>query len=178
MRFPALFVSGLVLALPALAADDFPKLKPGQWEVTTTSNRNGSATPAKMTLCTDEATQKQMMDMGRGMGKEMCSKFDMRRDGNKFFGDTVCQMGQTKMTSHSVMTLSGDTSYKTVVNATFDPPMAGVRESMTTVEGKNVGPCRDGMTPGDVMTPTGQKFNMTQMQNLARPPAMPPAKAK
>ena len=175
MRLLSLMVIALLIALPA-AADDFPKLKAGQWEMTTTTTRNGTAAPTKMTLCTDDATQKQMMDMGKGMGKEMCSKFDMRRDGNKFLGESVCQLGPTTMTSHSVMTMSGDTSYKTVVNATYDPPMGGLKESSTTVEARNMGPCRDGMVPGDVMTPTGQKFNMMQMQNQARPPVMPPAK--
>jgi hypothetical protein len=176
-----LLVIALVVALPA-AAQEYPKLKPGQWDVTTTSNRNGTAAPSKITLCTDEAVQKQMMDMGKGMGKEMCSKFDMRRDGAKFIGESVCQMGQTKMTSHSVMTVQGDSSYKTVVNSTYDPPMMGMKDTTTTVEGKNVGACRDGMKPGDVVTATGQKFNMTTMQNQMRPPAAPlaapPAAAK
>jgi hypothetical protein len=186
MRNATLFFGlAIAVAVPA-TAQDYPRLKPGQWEITTTTSRNGAAVPSKVTVCTDEAVQKQMMDMGKGMGREMCSKFDFRRDGAKFVGESVCQMGPTTMTTHSVMTLQGDAAYKTVVNATYNPPMANMKESMTTVEGKNVGPCRDGMKPGDVLTATGQKFNMSTMQGrpptgASAPAAAPnpaPAKAK
>ena len=178
MRTHAAFLClAIAVAIPA-AAQDYPKLKPGQWEITTTTTRSGTPAPSKFTVCTDEAVQKQMMDMGKGMGRDMCSKFDFRRDGGKFVGDSVCQMGPTTMTSHSVMTLQGDTAYKTIVNATFDPPMAGMKDSATTVEGKNVGPCRDSMKPGDVVSATGQKFNMTAVPDRPPIPAPAPTKTK
>ncbi len=172
MRIPTLLLCiAATSALPA-AAQDYPKLKSGQWEITTSTSRSGPAAPNKITVCTDEAVQKQMMDMGRGMGKEMCSKFEMRQDGARFVGDSVCKMGESTLTSHSVMTMQGDTGYKTVVNASYDPPFMGMRETTTSVEGKNVGPCSMGMKPGDVVTPTGQKFNITTMSG--RPPAASP----
>ena len=52
----------------------------------------------------------------------------------------------------------------------------GMKDSMTTVEGKYTGPCRDGLTPGDVVTGNGQKFNMKAIANRA--PANPPATVK
>jgi hypothetical protein len=165
----------LAATVPA-QAQDYPKLKAGQWETTTTSSKNPGAPQSRMTMCTDDAVQKKMMDMGKGMSKEMCSKSDMRREGSKFIGDSVCKIGDVTMTSHSVMTIQGDTAYKTVVNATYDPPFMGMKETTTTIEGRNTGPCRDGLTPGDVVTANGQKFNMNAMPS--RPPAAPPAKAK
>ena len=165
----------LAAALPA-QAQDYPKLKAGQWETTTTSSKNPGTPQSKITMCTDDAVQKKMMDMGKGMSKEMCSKTDMRREGGKFIGDSVCKIGDATMTSHSVMTVQGDTAYKTVVNATYDPPFMGMKETTTTIEARNVGPCRDGLTPGDVVTANGQKFNMNSMPN--RPMGAPPAKAK
>ena len=182
-RSAALLAVAFPLALAAAAAasaDDNPKLKAGQWETTTTSSKNPGAPVHKITMCTDEAVQKQMLSMGEGMRREMCTKSDLRREGANYIGDSVCKVGDGTMISHSVMTLNGDTGYKTVVNATYDPPFMGMKESTTTVEGRNVGPCRDGMQPGDVVTATGQKFNLTTMQNRAPavPPAVPPAKAK
>jgi hypothetical protein len=160
-------------------AQDYPKLKPGQWETTTVSAGPG-APQNKVTMCTDDSVQKQMMSMGEGMRREMCSKADIRREGNKYVDDSVCKIGPATMTSHSVMTVDGDTAYKTVVKATYDPPLAGMAESTTTIEGRNVGPCRDGLVPGDVVTATGQKFNLKSMANPphAMPPATPPSKAK
>ena len=167
----ALLAVALTMALPALA-QDFPKMKPGQWESTTSNSRKPDAPPNKVTMCTDEATQKQMMDMGKGMQRELCTKSDIRRDGGKFIGDSVCQIGQSKVTSHSVMTFQGDNAYKNVVNSTYDPPFMGLKDSTTTVEGKYVGPCRDGLEPGDVLMANGQKVNMKAMQ--AHPPVRPP----
>ena len=165
----------LAVSVPALA-QDYPKLKAGQWETTTTSSKSPGAPQSKITMCTDDEVQKKMMDMGKGMSKEMCTKSDMRREGNRYVGDSVCKVGDATMTSHSVMTIQGDAAYKTVVNATYDPPFMGMRETTTTIEGRNTGPCRDGLQPGDIVTATGQKFNMNSMPN--RPPATPPAKAK
>jgi hypothetical protein len=187
MRIPTLLLCiAVASALPA-AAQDYPKLKSGQWEITTSTGRSGAAAPNKITVCTDEAVQKQMMDMGRGMGKEMCSRFEMRQDGARFVGDSICKMGESTLTSHSVMTMQGDTGYKTVVNASYDPPFMGMKETTTSVEGKNVGPCSMGMKPGDVVTPTGQKFNITTMSgrpaaatpaaSTPQSPATPPAKS-
>ena len=183
MRIVSCFRATL-LALPfALAcgvptpafAQDYPKLKAGQWETTTTSSKTPGAPANKITICTDDTVQKQMMDMGKGMSKEMCSKSDLHREGGKYVGESVCKFGESTMTSHSVMTLQGDTSYKTVVNATYDPPLMGMKDVTSTIEGKNVGPCRDGLVPGDVLTATGQKFNMNSMPT--RLPVRPPAKA-
>jgi Protein of unknown function (DUF3617) len=167
------FPLALVANAAPTSAQDYPKLKAGQWETTTTSSKNPGTPQSKITMCTDDTVQKQMMNIGEGMRREMCSKADIRREGGKFIGDSVCKIGAGTMTSHSEMTVLGDTAYKTVVSATYDPPFMGMAESTTTIEGRNVGPCRDGLEPGDVVTATGQKFNMKSM--ASRPPAVPPA---
>jgi Protein of unknown function (DUF3617) len=177
MRMNIALLACALAALPA-AAQDFPKLKSGQWEMSTTSTKNADLKPNAMTMCTDDAVQKQMMDMGKGMSRDLCSKMDVRHEGGKFVGDSVCMVGQSTMTSHSVMTTQGDTSYKTVITATYDPPLMGMKDGNTVVEGKYVGPCRDGMQPGDVIGPNGQKFNTKSYTMPARPTAQPPAPAK
>ena len=173
---PLLAVVLPVAFAAAAIAEDYPKLKPGQWETTTTSSKNPGAPQNKMTMCTDEAVQKQMMTVGEGMRREMCTKSELRREGSKYVGDSVCKIGEGTMTAHSVMTILGDNGYSTVVNAKYDPPFMGMKESTTTIEGRNVGPCRDGLQPGDVVTAAGQKFNMKALAN--HPPAIPPAKTK
>jgi len=171
---------GLAVSVSQASAQDFPKLKPGQWETTTVSSGTPGAPQNKITMCTDDSVQKQMMNIGEGMRREMCSKAEIRRDGGKYIGDSVCKIGPGTMTSHSVMTVDGESAYKTVVSATYDPPFMGMKESTTTIEGRNVGPCRDGLEPGDVVTATGQKFNLKSMANLphAMPPAPPPSNVK
>ena len=165
-------VATIFATTPALA-QDYPTLKPGQWEMTTSSTKSADPKPNKMTMCTDVAVQKQMMDMGKGMSRDLCSKLDVRHEGDKYIGDSVCRVGESTMTSHSVMTVQGDTAYKTVVTATYDPPLMGMKEANTTIEGKNTGPCRDGLTPGDVMTAEGRKFNIRSYANPQRAAPQP-----
>jgi hypothetical protein len=176
MRLPAfLLVLAVALAAP-VTAQDFPIMKAGQWETSTTTSRAPTGPLSKITMCTDEAIQRQMMDMSKGMQREMCSKSDIRREGGNYVGDSVCKMGESKMTTHSVMTIQGDTAYKVAITSTYDPPFMGMKDSQTSVEGKYVGPCRNGLQPGDVVMPDGRKMNMKTMQGQM--PAPPPAKTK
>lgn len=159
-----------VVAAPSGAAGiaDFPTLKAGQWEMTTTSNVAGSV-PRKTTICLDASTQKAMLDMGAGMQKEMCARMDMRREGAKYITDAECKLGDSSVKSHSVMTMIGDSAYRTESTATFDPPFnKDLRETKTVVEGKYTGACRDGLQPGDMVTATGQRINLKELQQ--RPP--------
>jgi hypothetical protein len=40
--------------------------------------------------------------------------------------------------------------------ATFDPPLKGMKESSTIIDGKHVGACKPGQQPGDMTLPSGQ----------------------
>jgi hypothetical protein len=165
----------------AAGAQDYPKLKAGQWEITIASSKAG-APPNKSTLCTDDALQRDMISMGAGMSREMCTKVDFKREGSRYVGSAECKLGESKMVSRSVMTLTGDTGYHTEVRATYEPPFMGMKESQTVLDGKHVGPCRDGLVPGDFINAGGQKFNIKGIAS-GKTPAMPspqparPAKA-
>lgn len=171
----ALALTLALAAAPALA-QDYPRLKAGQWDmaITTTKAQPGAA-PTKSTMCTDDALQKEMMTMGAGMSREMCSKLEFKREGARWIGNAICKIGESMIVSRSVMTLAGDTAYKTEINATYEPPFMGMKESQTTLEGKWTGACRDGLVPGDFIGPSGQKFNIKGMAAAAKPPAMPPS---
>jgi hypothetical protein len=170
--------AAITLTAAAAAAQDYPSLKPGQWELTTTTSQSPDK-PMKSTYCLDASVQKEMAGFGEGMRKEMCSKSTMKREGNRYVGEAECTLGNTTMKSRSVMTLTGDAGYRTEVKATYDPPFMGMKESTTTVEGRHVGACRDGLVPGDLVTATGQKINVKQLQEMReRRTATPPAPAK
>ncbi|MFO1306710.1 MAG: DUF3617 family protein [Burkholderiales bacterium] len=147
----------------APAAQDYPKLKSGQWELTVTSTRGTDTKANKSTMCVDDAIQRDMMAMGSGMSKEMCTRNEMKRDGNRYIGSAECKIGESRITSRSVMTVNGDSSYHTEISATYDPPFMGMKESSTVLDGKLTGPCRDGMVPGDFVGPNGQKFNIRSL---------------
>ncbi len=144
-------------------AQQFPKLKPGLWEMTTTNTRSKDRPPLKSSLCTDASLQQELIRMSTGMMQGMCSKFDTKYVGNTFTGEAICNLGSSTMRSRSVMTLTGDTAYRTESHATFDPPMGGISQSDTVIEGRNIGACKPGQQPGDMTMPNGQTMNIRNM---------------
>ncbi len=153
----------LLTASVAAGAQDFPKLKAGLWETTTSSNRSDGKAPHTATLCLDDSVQQEMYRMSMGMMSGMCSKHDIRTRGATVTSEAVCDLGGTKMQSKAVMTLTGNSAYRTEAHATFDPPFMGSRESTTVIEGRHVGPCKSGQKPGDITLPGGKTINIRQM---------------
>ena len=165
MRSPVssvLLTCMLFLGAAGASAIDFPTMKAGLWESTVT--REGVAQKVGGTkMCMDTAVQKEMMEMGMGQMKTMCSKNDIRRDGNRVYGNVECKFGESMMKSSSVTTFTGDTSYHTEIKSSFTPPMQGVPSGNTTIDAKWTGACPAGMEVGDVMMSDGRKVNMRTM---------------
>jgi len=165
VRWCALVLAGAAICAPALALD-LPSRKPGLWLVTMIIPGMGANMPSHETrMCTDESTEAAMMSSGGNMAQGMCSKPDIKRDGDTVTSDSVCQMGQTRVTSHSVTHFIGDSAYHTDIKTSFDPPMMGRADSAMTQDAKWAGPCPAGMLPGDIVMPNGMKLNLKTMMS-------------
>ena len=172
MRTHALVLGIAAGALACVAqAQDYPKLKPGLWEVSSrTSAQAKDEPPLRSSMCLDDASAKEMYNASQGMMAGMCSKFEVKRDGNRYLSEATCTIGQSRMVAKSTMTLSGDASYRIEGTSTYDPPFMGMKDASTTVDAKHAGPCKPGQKPGDITTATGQTINI---RNLQPPPAAP-----
>lgn len=168
----ALFALLIASALPAFA-QDYPKLKPGLWEMERAAEGQPPQ-PGKTTMCLDDTVQREMFDMSAGAMKGMCSKHDFKLSGNRGTGDFVCNMGGSTMHSKSTMTLSGDTGYRTEIDTTYDPPFMGHAHAKTVITAHNVGPCKPGQRPGDMTLPGGQTINMRDAMHGGQGPPPPP----
>ena len=151
------------LAAAPVTPTDLPKLKAGLWEVRTTFQRREGQPPQLTSMCLDESVQRDMYQMSMGMMAGMCTRHDIDLTAGKLTAMADCNLGVSKMRSRSVMTLTGNTAYRTEAHATFDPPFNGQSESTTVIEGKHVGACKPGQKPGDVTLPNGTTINMRQM---------------
>lgn len=161
-------------ALPALA-QDFPRLKPGLWEMDRALDRPpasaGAPAPpstSRTTMCLDESVERDMFGMAMGEMNGRCSKHDFKLAGNRMTGDLVCDLGGTTMHSKSVMVLDGDRAYRTEIDTTYDPPFMGRSQSKTVLTARNIGPCKPGQRPGDFVMPNGRTMNMRDIMNGAR----------
>src|SRR5689334_24739922 len=97
---PRLTLALLALALlaPGVCAQEYPRLKPGLWELNRLSDRPNDK-GMRTTACLDESVQKEMWDIGVGAMKGMCSKSDFHISGSRGTGEFVCNMGGSQMRS-------------------------------------------------------------------------------
>lgn len=152
----SLVAFGLLSAWPA-AALDLPARKPGLWEMTMKYEGAGSPSPPQISQqCIDAATDKEMNAYGGNMSREMCSKQDIQKVGEKIIADWTCQIGAMRITTHAEYSGSFDSAY--TVNATSiitgAPASANGKSNMIT-EVRWMGPCKSDQVPGDMITPVG-----------------------
>jgi len=152
MRSFVLIVALLIANTVASAASfDAPKRKSGLWEITVSSAQmKGGHT---MQQCIDQKSDDLMKQDRPGMEKMSCSKNEMRKEGDKIIGESVCKMSDTTVSTRSVITGRFDSAYKADIKSTYEPPMHGMRESSSVVEAKWLGPCKPGQKPGDISMP-------------------------
>ncbi|HXX83490.1 MAG TPA: DUF3617 family protein [Casimicrobiaceae bacterium] len=153
-------VASLCFAGAASAAEP-PVLKSGLWEVV----RMSAQEPGRKhvtTMCLDDSVQAEMREFGMGVAKSMCSQNERSLEGTRMVTTSVCKMGPQTITSKTVMTFKGNTAYHADGSATFDPPMANVRESNMSIDAKWTGPCKPGQKPGDMTLENGQTLNIKQ----------------
>jgi Protein of unknown function (DUF3617) len=154
----AAIVSSALAATVALAVD-LPARKPGLWEVTL-NLAGGKMPPRVMKFCTDAETDAALYKLGMNAAQGMCRRNDIQRSGNIVTMDSECKLGDVTLTSHAVMTFTGDAAYHTDIQSHFNPPMAGHSESSMTQEAKWAGACPADMQPGDMTGPNGMKMNL------------------
>jgi len=176
-----LVAAACALLAGAALAQEYPKLKSGHWELTIKTSKASNAPPQKSTMCIDDAVQREMMSMGAGMSREMCTRNEFKRDGARYVGSSECKIGESRILSRSVMTLTGDTAYHTEINASYEPPFMGMKDSQTVLDGKYMGACPAGMAAGDFVGPNGQKLNLRGLaaaKGAATPSAQPAQRPK
>jgi hypothetical protein len=151
----ALILSLVLLTAGSAYAASFepPKRKSGLWE-TKVSNAQVPRGQV-MRQCIDQKTDDLMRKEQES--HMSCSKKDMRREGDRIVGDSVCTVEGTTVTTHTVITGNFDTNYRAEVKSTYNPPVNGMRDSSSVVEGRWLGACLAGQKPGDVIMPGSQQ---------------------
>jgi hypothetical protein len=147
------------------AAADLPPRKPGLWEITR-SPAAPNQPPQLQKICLDAVTDALLYKLGSRVAHQACSKFDITSSSGRVQVDTVCKIGATTTTAHSVTLLTGDTAYHEDASTHFDPPLAGKADAKSSTDGKWMGACPADMKPGDLviepsaMLPVPMKMNL------------------
>jgi len=142
---------------------DLPKRKSGLWDIKI--SRASSNRPSQtIQMCIDQKTDNMAQQMGESVAREACSKQQIRREGNKIVGDSVCTIGDTTATSHTVFSGEFDRAYHGEIRTKYSPPLMGKSENLTLIDARWTGPCQADQKPGDMIMPNGMKINIHEMQ--------------
>ena len=154
----ALVLAASLLPSAPASGDDFPKRKPGLWEMRTSG---GPVGPQTLQQCIDAATD----DILRRQSSEgqNCSKPVVERDGNRYRVSSTCTGSGTRTTTDGVYTMVNDSEYRGDMKMTFDPPLSGAAEMNMKMAGKWLGACKPGMKPGDIVMQGVPRLNALEM---------------
>ncbi len=156
---PLIVAAGLLASAGFVAAADLPTLRPGLWESRVRQDP-GPPVPGVTRMCLDASVQRQLIRSGEGFAENLCRRSEVRNDAGQIVTEADCEVAGTRIRSRSVTTFMGDTGYRTEVQATYTPPLAGRAESRTIIEGRHAGACLPGMTPGDLILPDGRMVSV------------------
>ena len=171
----------LSLAFTTARADELPTRKAGLWEMKVA--KVGSVIPElTMQHCTDETTDKDMINAVSPLAKQICTKQEVQKTATGYVTDAVCSVAGVSMTSHSEISGDFNAAYSVSTVSHLDKGPENLRNTTTKIEAKYLGDCKPGQKPGDIIMPGGGfKLNVKDADKLksllpSSSPAPAPAK--
>ena len=157
---------------PSSFALDFPRRKPGLWEVRNAASENMGMPPTR--YCVGDQTDTAQHHLDRVAGeKGSCSIGPFKRVGISWVAETVCRETRTVVVSQSVASGDFQTQYRIDTLVFYSPPLANnKREDKELVMARYLGPCAAGQKPGDLLIPGMGVLNMGD-GSLSPEPARP-----
>lgn len=150
--------------LAQASAADAPARKPGLWEIKTTIDGRGR--PVTVQQCIDAATDQMLQSSAGPFSAAACAGREVNKSGTGMTIDSHCSFNGKAASAHADITGSFDSAYTMTVTAEgVDLPAAKM-----TMEGKWLGVCAAGQTPGDVVMANGAKVNIPELQRRALAP--------
>jgi hypothetical protein len=172
-------LAGFTGAMPTLAGgqtlQDLPSRKPGHWELRMVTTKPGGTPDVVSQVCIDASTDRQLMEFGLRVSKDLCKRYAMKHEGKALVIDAECKFGPMKSVTRTTMSGDYQSSYTVKVDGTTEGGFAGLGggkgpqpTSMVQTARWTSAQCGNGMKPGDFTMPGGIKVNIKQMQGLRK----------
>jgi hypothetical protein len=123
-------VCGLgVLGVPVLAGDavKLPERKAGLWELITVMDEGLGPKDQTLTLCVDADMEKSTVNASLHEHEKQCSKYEVKKEGDKTVVDMACQFASRHVMSRTEM--SGD--FETSLNVKIESTTSGDHNGQT-----------------------------------------------
>ncbi len=169
------FAGALPTFAGAQALVELPSRKPGHWELRMVTAKPGGTPEVVSQVCIDASTDRQLMEVGLRISKDLCKRYAMKREGKALIIDAECKFGPMKSVTRTTMSGDFQSSYTVKVEGTTEGGFAGLGggkgpqpTSMVQTARWTAAQCGNGMKPGDFTMPGGIKVNIKQMQGLQK----------
>jgi len=160
-----LVVLMLAVCAGTASADSLPNYKAGLWESSTQVAGLGSPMAGK--FCLDGNSDELALNQFMNNPNSKCAAPVVNGSGGRYTINTECTMMGSKVSSNTVLEGDFNAEYTATVITKFDPPMPGAPTDPVVMAMKWVGPCPDGMKPGD-MDMNGQRITAEQVAASAK----------
>jgi len=139
---------------------DFPRRKPGLWEIRNAASENLGMPPTN--YCVGEQTDTAAQHLDRVAGeKGSCSIGPFKRVGLSWVAESVCKDSRSVVVSQSVASGDFQSQYRIDTLVFYSPPLANnKREDKEAVVARYLGACPAGHRPGDLVVPGMGVLNM------------------
>lgn len=114
-------VCGLGVLGGAVRADDavkLPERKAGLWELTTIMDEGLGPKDQTLTLCVDADMEKNTVNASLHEHEKQCSKYEVKKEGDKTVVDMSCQFASRHVTSRTEMSGDFETSLAVKIDST------------------------------------------------------------
>jgi hypothetical protein len=156
------FVICLCLLIPiSVIADEFPKRKPGLWEIQTLIE--GQAEGTTMKQCIDAASDAKLAQMEKEMGAKKgrnCTKNELRKEGKSFVHESDCTMDGVRIISKTVYSGDFSSKYSAETTTRFGDAIKGMEEQNAVMTARWIGSCELDQKTDDFIRPGGLKMDI------------------
>lgn len=139
------------LTLPLTAAVPLPHAKPGLWLV----EQHAARRTFNSKVCDDDASQIAMLQAIAGVPSSICRQTNVTMEDGQVVIDSVCAVNSSLLVAKTVVTYDGDSAFTVATDGTFAPPFMGKSQTHASMGARWAGTCPFGMSPGDMIGPTG-----------------------
>jgi hypothetical protein len=153
--------AGLALTASAVAADDLPLRKAGQWEMKTVMEEGGKKHEQTLTMCIDGDMERNTAAASNEEHKKSCSKYEVKKTGGGVIVDATCNMNGRDVESRTEM--SGD--FQTAFEVKIDSTTSGIDGAQSVSikraivqQGKYLGESCGELKAGEAMGSDGSKI--------------------
>lgn len=142
-------------------APEIPQRQAGMWQIKTEIDEGKGAVKQALTMCVDAALEKQTAEQSKTEHQSSCSRYDIKRDGDKTVIDAQCAYAVDEVSSRTEISGDFKTAFDVKITSTTltrvpNRPDPITRTRVITQKGDRLGDSCGDLKPGEAKGEDGR----------------------